>query len=49
LREELKDVLLLGELVDLTNVGVGDGSLSDSSSGFGREEDDVVGEELGAA
>jgi len=49
LREEVEDVLLLGEFVDLTDVGIGDGSLGDSSSGFGRKEDDVVGEKLGAA
>jgi hypothetical protein len=47
LREEGEDVFSFGELVDLSDVGVGDGRLGDASSRFGREQDDVVGEKEG--
>ena len=42
LREELEDVLLLADLVDPANVGVGQDGLGDAAASFGGEEDEVV-------
>jgi len=48
LGEELKDVATFRELVDVSNVRVGERRLGDATPGFGREEDDIVGDQRGA-
>lgn len=49
LGEKVEDfaVSSFGELVDCADVRVGEWSLCDTAAGFGREKDDVVGDDEG--
>lgn len=48
LRKEVEDVASFGKLVDVPDISVGQGGLSDPTTGFGGEEDDVVRDQRSA-
>jgi hypothetical protein len=49
LRKEVEDVASFGELVDVPDISVSQGGLSDPTTCFGGEEDDVVRDQRSAA